>query len=226
MGIMDTFTGNNAGEELRTAGTAFADSMRALPIGDMVTNVAMGIAKAQSQLDRSSIELLEAYASHTVDMWGTGDATQEVSILSLGLVPSFFTFSRVNIKIVMELTFHEEQSNQASIGASLNYETEAVAPATQNNDPVKEPEIVTESAPAQEPAPEEPAPAQEPSAPAPAPNKKSSFAAGGAVSVSSARKFAIDMSGLAEVNAEMISVPAPTAVLESITKYLTASAPN
>ena len=187
--LKETFAGNNAGEELRTAGTAFADSMRALPIGDMVSNIAVGVATAQAQLDSSSIKLLQAYAEPQVKMWGNSDET--VSMLALGLVPSFFTFNRVNIKIVMELSFHEEQSNQGSLSLSGDKSTE--------------------TPPADQPAGQTPAPT------------KSSFAAGGAVSVSSARKFAIDMSGLAEVNAEMISVPMPTAILEAITKKLAAN---
>lgn len=209
MSIMSTFTGDDAGAQLRTAGTAFADSMRALPIGDMVTNVAMGIASAQAKLDSSSIKLLEAYASHTVDMWDPNGDTQQVSMLALGLVPSFFTFNRVNIKIVMELSFHEEQSNQASLSGNLN----ASGDANSGGDDAS-------------PAEGDAAPASGDASASPATSKKSSYAAGASVSVSSARKFAIDMSGLAEVNAEMISVPTPTAVLESITNLLTASAPN
>lgn len=196
----NAITGTDGGATLRSAGTAFADSMKALPVGDMVQSIAMGIVKAQADLDGSAIKLLQAYGAQTLDIWGDGDSAPKTSLLALGLVPSFLSFQRVNIKVVMELSFHEDQSNQGSFDLSGNYKSESTTEPGQDGGGAQ---------PDPNPPPAKPAAKQ-----------TSTLAVGASVSMSSARKFAMDMSGLAEVTAEMVSVPPPTQILEAITNKL------
>lgn len=209
--VKDSIAGNDGGATLRSAGTAFADSMKALPVGDMVQSIAMGIVKAQADLDGSAIKLLQAYGAQTLDIWGDSGGAQKTSMLALGLVPSFLSFQRVNIKVVMELSFHEDQSNQGSFNIAGNYGSQTTPSAAGAGDATAGTSAGGTTGGTAAGA----APASSPTTP-----KTSTLAVGASVSMSSARKFAMDMSGLAEVTAEMVSVPPPTQILEAITNRL------
>lgn len=91
--------------------------------GDLVRMLAEGIADAQTSLDRASADLVEELAgtmvrivpqvTETID--ANGKITfeqaepQEVSLLSLGLTPTFFQFSQATVEVVMDIKVVEQQ---------------------------------------------------------------------------------------------------------------------
>jgi len=92
--------------------------------GDLVRLMAEGIADAQASLDRTSAELVAEFAStqiqivpritETID--ANGNMTfeqappQTVSLLDIGVVPTFYQFSETTVEAVMDLRIVENQS--------------------------------------------------------------------------------------------------------------------
>jgi hypothetical protein len=90
---------------------------------DLVRMLAEGIADAQTSLDRASAALVEELAATTVRIvprvTETIDAdgnvtyeqgpTQEVSLLSLGLTPTFYQFSQSTVEVVMDVKIVESE---------------------------------------------------------------------------------------------------------------------
>src|SRR5512134_2890309 len=84
---------------------------------DLVRMLAEGIADAQASLDRSSAELVQELAAATVQVVprveevidAEGNVTyeqadpQQVSLLSLGVVPTFYQFSQATVEVVMDM---------------------------------------------------------------------------------------------------------------------------
>lgn len=91
--------------------------------GDLVRMLAEGIADAQTSLDRASADLVEELAATTVrivpQVIETIDANgkityehaepQEVSLLSLGLTPTFYQFSQATVEVVMDIKVVEQE---------------------------------------------------------------------------------------------------------------------
>lgn len=91
--------------------------------GDLVRMLAEGIADAQTSLDRASADLVEELAATTVSIVpqvtetigedGTitfeQAAPQEVSLLSLGLTPTFYQFSQATVEVVMDIKVVEQE---------------------------------------------------------------------------------------------------------------------
>ncbi|MGH2382248.1 MAG: hypothetical protein ACRDG7_13655 [Candidatus Limnocylindria bacterium] len=91
--------------------------------GDLVRMLAEGIADAQASLDRASAELVQELAAatvsivpsvtETIDADGTityeQGPSQEVSLLSLGLTPTFYQFSQSTVEVVMDIKIVESE---------------------------------------------------------------------------------------------------------------------
>ncbi len=85
--------------------------------GDLVRMLAEGIADAQTSLDRASAELVEELAETTVSIvprltetiGADGKVTyadaerQDISLLSLGVTPTFYQFSQATVEVVMDI---------------------------------------------------------------------------------------------------------------------------
>jgi hypothetical protein len=92
--------------------------------GDLVRMLAEGIADAQTSLDRASAELVRELAETTVrivprvteTIAEDGTVTyeqaepQEVSLLALGVTPSFYQFSQATVEVVMDIKVVESQT--------------------------------------------------------------------------------------------------------------------
>jgi len=91
--------------------------------GDLVRMLAEGIADAQTSLDRASAALVAELAETTVSIvpsvtetidadgnvtYAHGDA-QEVSLLSLGVTPTFYQFSQSTVEVVMDIKIVEQE---------------------------------------------------------------------------------------------------------------------
>src|ERR671919_1394048 len=84
---------------------------------DLVRMLAEGIADAQTSLDRASADLVQELAAATVKIVPRveevideeGNVTyeqadpQEVSLLSLGVTPTFYQFSQATVEVVMDI---------------------------------------------------------------------------------------------------------------------------
>lgn len=91
---------------------------------DLVRMLAEGIAEAQASLDRTSAELLTELANAKVDIiprvietiQEDGSITfehappQEVSLLDIGVVPTFYQFSEATVEVVMDLKIVESET--------------------------------------------------------------------------------------------------------------------
>ena len=91
--------------------------------GDLVRMLAEGIADAQTSLDRASADLVEELAGTTVNVIpqvietidADGKITfeqaepQAVSLLSLGVTPTFYQFSQATVEVVMDIKVVESE---------------------------------------------------------------------------------------------------------------------
>lgn len=101
--------------------------------GDLVRMLAEGIADAQTSLDRASAELVRELAETTVrivprvteTIAEDGSVTyeqaepQEVSLLALGVTPSFYQFSQATVEVVMDIKVVENQTQTATTKGRL-----------------------------------------------------------------------------------------------------------
>jgi hypothetical protein len=90
---------------------------------DLVRMLAEGIADAQTSLDRASAELVEELAATEVEIVprvtetidAEGNVTyehappQRVSLLSLGVTPTFYQFSQATVEVTMDLKIVERE---------------------------------------------------------------------------------------------------------------------
>lgn len=87
-----------------------------VPLPEMVTKLAMGIASAQAALDENSVETAKMLAETSVEVVlavtqtisATGDvtfaqATGTMSLIQLGLLPTFYQFAEATIEVTMDI---------------------------------------------------------------------------------------------------------------------------
>lgn len=111
-----------------TPSTSFADLVRML---------AESIADAQASLDRASAEMVKEFAETRVSIipnttqtihpdgsitYETGEA-QEVSLLNLGVRPTFYQFSEAKIEVVMDIEIVETETEDGQKRNSLFAQT-------------------------------------------------------------------------------------------------------
>ena len=109
---------NNSGQEL--AGAA---------LGDLITQLAESVAEGQARLDLSSAQVLQELAETRVavvpriqqTVSESGDVSYEqsppveVSLLELGVMPTFFAFSEATVEVAMDLKVVEEIDTSGSV---------------------------------------------------------------------------------------------------------------
>ncbi|MFN0093290.1 MAG: hypothetical protein ACKVVT_00720 [Dehalococcoidia bacterium] len=97
----------------------------AVSFGDLVRMLAESIADAQTALDRASAELVAELAATTVDIVPSvtetiaadGSVTYEhgkprkVSLLDLGVTPTFYQFSEARVEVAMDLHVVESETS-------------------------------------------------------------------------------------------------------------------
>lgn len=108
--------------------------------GDLVRMVAEGIADAQASLDRASAELVAELASTRVDVIPSitetiGEdgqvtyvqgAAQSVSLLDLGVRPTFYQFSQTVVEVVMDIKSVETETESGERRLALFADTKNV----------------------------------------------------------------------------------------------------
>ncbi len=89
-----------------------------VPLPDMVTKLALGIAAAQQALDQNSVETAKALSETEVDLQlaitqvidENGDVQYHthdpvaVSLLQIGLMPTFYQFAEATIEVSMDIS--------------------------------------------------------------------------------------------------------------------------
>jgi hypothetical protein len=108
-----------------------------VPLPDMVTKLALGIAAAQRALDENSVATAKALAEEKIDVvLGLTETieeggnvklskpeTTEMSLLQVGLNPTFYQFSETTIEVTMDIktTTSTETSVKVSAEAKAGF---------------------------------------------------------------------------------------------------------
>lgn len=90
------------------------------PLSSMIENMGLSIATAQAALDSNSIEMLKKIASSTVEIGGN-----QVSLLNLGFVPSFYAFTEASFDAKMDFAMSE--STAFNLNGVVSVETKVVS---------------------------------------------------------------------------------------------------
>lgn len=104
----------------------------AVPLPEMVLKLGLGIAEAQRALDENSVNTAQMLADTTIDLVmgvtqtiaanGTvtfvNAAPVEVSLLQIGLMPTFYQFSEATIEVTMDIKTTTSQETNIKVSAS------------------------------------------------------------------------------------------------------------
>lgn len=108
-----------------------------VPLPDMVTKLALGIAEAQRALDENSVETAQLLADTTIEVipaftqtiaangtvtFTSADAV-EMSLLQVGLNPTFYQFAEATIEVTMDIktTTSSETNIKVSAKAKVGF---------------------------------------------------------------------------------------------------------
>ena len=97
-------------------------ALQEVPVHTMIKDMALGIAAAQKELDQNAFNQLRLVADQKVVV-PTQNGVEEVSLISLGLVPSFYHFSEFNMSANVSIRYEatEEKAFGLDAGFKLNY---------------------------------------------------------------------------------------------------------
>ncbi len=104
----------------------------AVPLPEMVMKLGLGIAEAQRALDENSVNTATMLAETTVDLVmgvtqviaadGTVTFTNappvEVSLLQIGLMPTFYQFSEATIEVTMDIKTTSSRETNVKVSAA------------------------------------------------------------------------------------------------------------
>ena len=101
-----------------------------VPLPDMVTKLALGIAEAQKSLDANSIETAKTLAEEEIEVvpaltqtiaadgtvtFAAADAV-EMSLLQIGLNPAFYQFAEASIEVTMDIKTTTSSETNIKVG--------------------------------------------------------------------------------------------------------------
>jgi len=92
-----------------------SSALQNLPIREMLSELANGIADAQQIMDQKSIEALKKAAQ-------TASGVNGQTLLELGIIPSFYQFREATIDLSFSLSMKVEEQQSVSLG--LNFDKE------------------------------------------------------------------------------------------------------
>lgn len=101
-----------------------------VPLPEMVLKLSLGIAEAQKALDENSVETAQALANTTIPIVmavtqtiaadGTVSYTQadpiDVSLIQVGLLPTFYQFSEATIEVTMDIKTTTSRETNIKVG--------------------------------------------------------------------------------------------------------------
>ncbi|MGJ3241066.1 MAG: hypothetical protein ACFE0Q_20315 [Anaerolineae bacterium] len=102
-----------------------------VPLPDMVASLAMGIATAQAALDENSVETAKALSETEIELVlamtqtiaADGSVTfesappVEVSLLQIGLLPTFYQFAEATIEVSMDIKTTTSRETEVGVNA-------------------------------------------------------------------------------------------------------------
>jgi hypothetical protein len=89
------------------------------PLSSMIENMGLSIATAQAALDSNSIAMLQNLAASKIELGG-----KKISLIDLGFVPSFYTFTEASFEAKMEFALSE--SMDIAISGDVTVKTKIV----------------------------------------------------------------------------------------------------
>lgn len=94
------------------------------PLSLMIEKMGVSIAQAQAALDQNSIDMLVQLAGQEITING-----KEINLLSLGFVPSFYTFTEASFEAKLEFSMAESTafSIGAEVGATIGVVTASIS---------------------------------------------------------------------------------------------------
>lgn len=106
-----------------------------VPLPDMVAKLALGIAAAQQSLDTNSVQTAVMLAETTIDVVpfitqtisNTGEVSIsqadpiEMSLLQVGLNPTFYQFSEASIEVSMDIKTTTSTETNVKVSAEASY---------------------------------------------------------------------------------------------------------
>ncbi|MDJ0840339.1 MAG: hypothetical protein QNK37_27765 [Acidobacteriota bacterium] len=93
-------------------------SITQAPLGEVIQNLAVAIARAQLELDRTGLEIAKIMGSADQGIQ-LGD--RNYSLLELGFTPTFYHFTKTAIEARLAFSTSESTEFGISGGASINY---------------------------------------------------------------------------------------------------------
>lgn len=96
--------------EEMTPGQILADTN----VATFIESLALGIARAQRELDRNSLETAVAIASERPEF-------SDRSLLELGFSPTFYHFQYADVEVSLQITMRVERSTSVTVGVSADF---------------------------------------------------------------------------------------------------------
>ncbi len=87
------------------------------PLRELLFTMAQGIIDSQRKLDALSLQALYRALDNPI----TNKGGQSANLLELGLVPNFYQFEKVVIKVSVEIKMSEESTTDKSFGFGIGY---------------------------------------------------------------------------------------------------------
>jgi hypothetical protein len=88
-------------------------SLLSAPLPQIIEQLGLSIARAQSALDANSVEIAKAMADTTVQI---GD--DEHNLLSLGFTPTFYAFTEATVEAKLSFSMSESTETSIDVGVS------------------------------------------------------------------------------------------------------------
>jgi hypothetical protein len=89
-------------------------SLLSAPLPDIIQRLGVAIAQAQYALDQNSVSMATEMAKTTVDVGG-----EEYNLLSLGFIPSFYTFTEATVEAKLSFSMTESTETSVNVGVQV-----------------------------------------------------------------------------------------------------------
>ena len=86
-------------------------SLQSAPLPAIIQRLGVAVAQAQQALDQNSVSMATEMATTTVNVGG-----EEYNLLSLGFVPSFYTFTEATVEAKLSFTMSESTETSVNVG--------------------------------------------------------------------------------------------------------------
>lgn len=89
-------------------------SLLSAPLPDIIQRLGVAIAQAQYALDQNSVSMATEMAKTKVDVGG-----EEYNLLSLGFIPSFYTFTEATVEAKLSFSMTESTETSVNVGVQV-----------------------------------------------------------------------------------------------------------